>query len=294
MGDRHGVRAALAHRYALIAIFGAFSLCAVIIGAYICARNGVPSALWLRNLAAWGVGALFAFGLSFVRRREMLHVALWAMPLALLATFLSPPQEGVHRWIDAGPLHINAAMLTMPASVVAFAMLARDRVLPWGALFASLLLLVLQPDASQATTLAAILVVASVISPARRLLRMGTFAGASLLAVVAWFQRDPLQPVPEVEDVIELAFATAPMLAVAALVALALTVIGPGLAARSQPLTPRVAGWALSLCFLGWIATTLFGAYPVPWVGIGLSPIIGAWLGIGLHVGSAAATESDA
>ena len=275
----------LPHRFALLVLFGAFSLIAVAIGVYICALSGAPSALWLRNLAAWGVGALLAFGLAFVRRREALHVALWAAPLALLATFLSPAQEGVHRWIDTGPLHINAAMLTLPAAAVSLAVLARDRPWVWIASFTSMLLLVLQPDASQATTLAVIMVAIAAAAAARPLLRAGIIVAATALATLAWFQRDPLQPVPEVEDILELAFAIAPILAAAALAALVLTAISAEIITRYQREAPRVAGWVLTLCFLGWIATTYFGAYPVPWVGTGLSPIIGAWLGVGLLVG---------
>ena len=26
----------------------------------------------------------------------------------------------------------------------------------------------------------------------------------------------------------------------------------------------------------------MFGAFPVPWVGMGMSPIVGGWLGVGL------------
>ena len=274
--------AALRQRFAVLAAFGVCSFVAVAIGAYICALSGVPSALWIRNLAAWGVGAVLAFGLAHVRQSEVLHIALWAAPLALLVTFLSPAQEGVHRWIDAGPLHINAAMLTLPAASVALAALSREHVWAWGASFAALALLVLQPDASQATTLAAVMVAIAAPASSRPLLRFAVIAGAVALATLAWFQRDPLQPVPEVEDIIELAFAIAPALALAALAALLLTAISAQAPMGAQRETPRTAAWALSLCFLAWVATPYFGAYPVPWVGIGLSPIIGAWLGIGL------------
>lgn len=274
-----------AHRFAPLVAFGAFSFIAVAIGAYICALSGAASALWFRNLVAWGVGALFAFGLALVRNRVVLHLALWATPFALIITFLSPAQEGVHRWIDAGPLYINAAMLTLPSAAVALAVLVRDRPFAWIAAFASLLALVLQPDASQATTLAAVLVAIAAAVATRPLLRAGVIVAAVALATLAWFQRDPLQPVSEVEDIIELAFGMAPMLAVAALAALVLTAISAELVTRYQREALRIAGWALSVCFLGWVATTYFGAYPVPWVGIGLSPIIGAWLGVGLLAG---------
>ena len=115
--------------------------------------------------------------------------------------------------------------------------------------------------------------------------RFAIIIGAAAFATLSWFQSDPLQPVPEVENIIELAFGISPLLAVGALALLVLTAISAELVTRYQREAPRIAGLALSLCFLGWIATTYFGAYPVPWVGVGLSPIIGAWLGVGLLVG---------
>ena len=55
-----GLRQALQHRLATLCVFGVCSFAAVAIGAYICALSGVPSALWIRNLAAWCVGAVLA------------------------------------------------------------------------------------------------------------------------------------------------------------------------------------------------------------------------------------------
>ena len=226
-----------------------------------------------------------AVGLAFVRRTEALHVALWVAPLALLATFLGPAQEGVHRWVDLGPLHVNAAMLTLPATAVALAALARNHIWAWVSPFASLVLLVLQPDASQATTLAAIMIAVAAAASSRPLLRTGIIIVAAALATFAWFQRDPLQPVPEVEDIIELGLVTAPFFTVVAVVMIVIAAVSVEGLTRYQREIPRTGAWALCVCLLGWLATTFFGAYPVPWLGIGLSPIVGAWLIVGLLVG---------
>ena len=37
----------------------------------------------------------------------------------IVATLFAPAADGVHRWIDIGPLHINAAALLLPATIVA-------------------------------------------------------------------------------------------------------------------------------------------------------------------------------
>lgn len=280
--DRLG--AARNHRFALLVIFGVLSLGSVALGAYICAAMDVPAALWVRNLAAWGVGALAALVIALTFRAAMLHVALWTAPLGLLPTFCSPAQDGVHRWIDAGPLQVNAAMLLAPSMIVALAMLPRQVLWIWAAPFASLFLLVLQPDASQATALAAVVVMLAATSALPLWTRVAIIIAAGALGLAAWFRPDPLAPVPEVEDILRVGANVAPIATGAALV----LVLSTALCFDFLPhVSKRVghAAAALSLCFSAWIVSTYFGAYPVPWVGIGLSPILGAWTGVGLLVG---------
>ena len=270
----------------MLVVFGVFSFCAVATGAIVCALSGVTTALWMLNLAGWVAGTLAAVLVAKAFRPAMLHVALWLAPFGLLASFFSPAQEGVHRWIDAGPLHFNAAMLLLPSASVALAVLAQRQIWIWIAPFASLILLLLQPDASQATTLAVVMVAIAAATSARPLLRVGIIVGAVALATLAWSRPDPLQPIPEVEGIVGLAYGLSPLLAVAALALLVLTAISADMVMRYHRLTSRTGAWVLSLCFLGWIATTYFGAFPTPWVGIGLSPIVGAWLGVGLLAGA--------
>lgn len=47
----------------------------------------------------------------------------------------------------------------------------------------------------------------------------------------------------------------------------------------------RWAGVGLGLCFAVWAVSPFLGAFPVPFVGIGMSPVLGGWLGIGLLAG---------
>ena len=266
----------------LLWVFGVLSLAAVATGGFVCARSGVPTGVWLRNLAAWGVGALVAGGVARGVRAGAVPVALLAAPLGLLAALWGPAQEGVHRWLKLGPLHINVAMLLLPSAVVALAVLGRDRRWPWSVAFIALTLLLLQPDASQATALGACLGLLAACAAWPVAIRGALVAVAGVLTAATWLRPDPLQPVAEVEEVIGLAYAVSPLAAGLAVILLAAVVAAPVVATRSAPPAPRLAGGALSLCFLLWVTTPLLGAFPVPWVGIGMSPILGAWLGVGL------------
>jgi len=270
----------------LLVVFGVVSLAAVGLGAWVCAASGVPTGSWLRNLIAWGVGAVLAAGLAFAGGRPLsLGVALFAAPIGLAASFLNPDQEGVHRWIDAGPLHVNVAMLLLPAAVVALAGLARDRLWPWAVVLGAAALLFMQPDASQALALAVAAGLVAVMTVRPLGARLTILALLAAMAAVAWFRPDPLESVPEVEGLVGLAFKASPIAGAGVLALLAAVTAAPPLTVRVNDATLRAASWGLGACFLVWAVAPWLGAFPVPFAGIGMSPIVGAWLGVGLLAG---------
>jgi cell division protein FtsW (lipid II flippase) len=269
----------------LLLPFGVLSLAIVVAGIFISASNGVPASVWARNGIAWIAGALAAAGLSALKRRDVLQVALWAAPVGLAASLLSPGVQDVHRWVNLGPLQLNVAMLLAPAAVVALAVLCRAGASAWVAGLAALVLLVIQPDASQATTLAAVAVLVALAALPKAPVRIAVVGVAAALAGMAWLRPDPLEPVAEVEGIFGLALALSPWLAAAAGLLLAGVAGLPVLwGFRGSP-TERLAGAALGLCLLLWAVMPFLGAFPAPLLGLGMSPIIGAWLGVGLLAG---------
>ena len=269
----------------LIGVFAAASLAAVGVGAAVAAASGVPAAVWGRNLAAWALGGLVAGGVAATVRPKALLLFLWAAPVGLLVALASAGQQGVRRWVDLGPLHMNAAMLVLPAAVVAMAMLAGPRRWPWIPALLALALLVAQPDASQATALAAVVALLAALAAGPPALRAALVLAAGALAALAWRRPDPLRPVPEVEGIIGLAWDLSPLAAGLAWLTLLAVAAAPAALTARGPSDVRRAGQALSLCLLLWTLTPLLGAFPVPFVGMGLSPILGAWLGVGVLAG---------
>ena len=272
-------------RIGLLLPFGVLSLAVVGAGIFISASNGVPAGVWARNGIAWIAGALAAAGLSALKRRDVLQVALWAAPVGLAASLLSPGVQDVHRWVNLGPLQLNVAMLLAPAAVVALAVLCRAGASAWVAGLAALVLLVIQPDASQATTLAAVAVLVALAAFPRAPVRIAVVGVAAALAGMAWLRPDPLEPVAEVEGIFGLALALSPWLAAAAGLLLAGVAGLPVLWGLRGSATERLAGAALGLCLLLWAVMPFLGAFPAPLLGLGMSPIIGAWLGVGLLAG---------
>lgn len=265
-------------------IFAALSLAAVALGALVCAQSGAPAGVWSPNLGAWSLGLLAAIALaSWAGPRAAYAAAVFAV-LGICASLLSPGLEGVHRWVVLGPIRINAAMLVTPSLVVATAILAARAWWGWAPAMFALAGTALQPDASQATALAsAVCALAAARTTDLPVLRGAVAAAAIAIAGWTWTRPDPLQPVAEVEGIILLASSRSFFMAAACVALLAAIVAAPLLATRGgRPDSAATAGVALSALFAGWAVAPALGAYPVPIIGVGPSPILGAWLGIGL------------
>jgi hypothetical protein len=269
-------------RIGLLITFGVLSLAVVVAGIFVTTANGAPAGAGVRNAVAWIAGALAATGLAALKRRGVLQLAVWAAPAGLAASLLGPGIQDVHRWVDLGPLHLNVAMLLLPAAVVGLAALRSAGFSAWVASLVTLVLLVIQPDASQASTLAAVAALVALAAFPQTAVRVAAAGVAAVLAGMAWLRPDPLEPIAEVEGVFGLALGLSPWLAAAGgllLVGVAATPVLWGF--RGSP-TERLAGAALGLCLLLWAVMPFLGAFPAPLMGLGMSPIIGAWLGAGL------------
>jgi hypothetical protein len=263
--------AGFAHGAGFLAAFGFLSLAAVGVGCVIAAIHGAPAGVWTRDLAAWAVGGLVATGIARVSGSRAVAGFLVVAPLGLIAALLSAGQQGVHRWVGLGPLHMNVAEVLLPAAVVAFGAFAAAPG-PWLAAALTLGLLVAQPDASQATALGG----------AGGLWRLAAIALVAAAVVAAWGRADPLAPVPDVEGIMGLAWTLSPLVACVAWAFLAGAALAPMLLSREAAKPVRTAALALGVYAIAAAASPLLGAFPVPLVGMGMSPILGLWLGAGL------------
>jgi len=249
--------------------FGIASLLTIALGAVVMAQADIPLGIWIRNPVAWllaGAGALLLASRGWL--------GAWLAPVALIIIALSligPDQQGVHRWLNLGPIQLNAAALVLPAAIATF---MRTPVVVAISAFAIIAgLLAWQPDISQ---LAAFALAATLLSTARWGLKG---AGVALLlsagAIALCLSRpDPLAPVLHVEGIFALAWSQSPVLAVAMAVSLALTALSPLLHRKSAP-----GALALTTYFAATSLAVLLGANPVPLAGYGLSFVIGWWFG---------------
>lgn len=243
------------------------------------AQSGVAPSSWLRSVVAWVVGAgLAALLARYAHSRSASIGAVVLGTGALIATLFAPAVDGVHRWLDIGPLHINAAALCLPALIVGLAAMriARPMALVLACIVATVLLL--QPDASQLTAFAIATSLLLVRSNVARGWKTFALVVAVVFAITGWMRPDTLQPVTEVEQIFTLCAAVSPFLALLAGLALASAAAAP-LVGNDQA---RDGAIALSAYFLAVSIAPFFGWFPVPLVGLGMSFPVGFWLGMGL------------
>lgn len=258
---------------------------ALVVGVLTMRMSDVPAALWGQNLAAWAVGTLLCLGLwrsrSSAGRSRWFDLAAVLTLAALAATLLVPGVDGVHRWVPLGPVRLHAAAVLLPLLLVAMQGLSQAR--GWwisaGAAVGVAIVLLLQPDAAQATAFAAGCLVLLLPLAKRDPPRLVCLLSLPLLAALAWLRRDPLAPVPYVEGIVGLAAGLGAGWGVAAVLSLLVLPLpffhaGRGAAKR--------AGLALGTYVAITVLAAFLGNFPVPVMGYGVSPILGYFVGLGL------------
>lgn len=259
---------------------------ALIVGALVMRQHDVPSSRWGLNLIGGvlsaAICAVFLARSRTAMSKNAANISACLAAGALAATFAMAGSMGVHRWIQVGPLTVHAGAVCLPPFIVALGVLdAFGGKLRWRPMLLALavaMLLLLQPDAAQATAFAAAVFTFLIANKQRA---PAAWVAALVIAALAgwtWTQRDPLPPVPYVEGIIGLARQSGPVWLVASIAALAVLplpfFIGPS---GSHSAFGRALGVYLCVCILA----PLFGHFPVPLVGFGLSPIVGYFVALG-------------
>lgn len=264
--------------------FAGASLLAVVAGVLVARAHGAATTTLILNLAAWAVGAGLAAGLARMGRRWS---GVWPIvTLAALAlTLVSPGLSDVHRWVSLGPVRLNVAMLLLPLALTACAASALKSPIRLIFPVAAAAILALQPDLSQAVALAGAAIVLLARAKGPFVLRLAAALAIAGALVATGARPDPLAPVPTVEGIVLLAWAMSPAMAALAVIALAGAVLAPLAAARSTAPAVGAAATTLTVYLALSALSPAYGAFPVPLVGMGVSPILGAWLGIGVLMG---------
>jgi cell division protein FtsW (lipid II flippase) len=203
-----------------------------------------------------------------------------------LLTLLAPGIDGVRRWLPLGALELHPAAIGEPVQLLAFAVLWQRRRtwLATALVGIGLVLHALQPDAGQATALAAGALALALFAGPRAWAQVAMVALSVGGAVLSWLIPDPLAPAEFVENIVPIAFELHPLmgwLAVVSFLALPAAALW-----RSGCLRRWILGREPHIALAAYLAAVvlvgLSGKFPTPVLGFGASPIIGVILGLGL------------
>ncbi|WAA08817.1 hypothetical protein [Fervidibacillus albus] len=250
----------------------------IIIGSFAMYMNGVSTVIWIQNVFASIIAVLFS---EFVLRKSKMIGSIYSIPLVillLLFTFSHPGLEGVHRWISIGPIRFYVASIVLPLLMIGLWEISKKSnwKTPMIITMGVALLLAFQPDASQATAFIismAIILFNKISKRAHRLSVLGLF---SFIIILSWQYLDHLPPVPYVEEIVK-------MVANMGVGWFVLGIISLGILPLPfffPPQHARLPSIGLGVYFIIVLISTLFGNFPVPIMGYGISPIIGYFVAI--------------
>lgn len=243
---------------------------AIGLGIFAMTHGGISPALWGQQAACWCVGLL----LVRLARRTATHMkptlCTILFTLFLAATLFGKEADGARRWVDLGIFNVNAAMLVLPAMI---AMLYRIR-FPAVSLLVTASILFVQPDLSQLSAFSA----AAILLLWQRRKNWQTIAGCAVILtglLIRCRQTPSLQPVSYCEGILSMLGDVSWVLEIAgclSLAAIPVFFLYLFLRKKQPQLLSLAAYYAVMLAFI------VTGDYPVPFIGFGLSPILGFFI----------------
>jgi cell division protein FtsW (lipid II flippase) len=252
---------------------------AILIGTFAMVSNGVASSIWLQNILIWLLGTVLG-SIYLIRNKEKRltkgNLLQTVIILALLVfPFLFNGSNGVHRWLTFGPINVYLASIILPLLIIQLWKLALNNIYTIGFYFITLIILLFHPDAGQLTAFAC----ASTIMLWKKISN-GMMKFLSLILTVAfvimsWFFLDDLAPVPYVEDIIFLVADLGIVWFVLGILSL-LLLLSPFFYYGKK----NIISLTLGVYFLMAMIVTLFGNFPLPIMGYGISPITGYFFAI--------------
>lgn len=255
----------------------------IVIGIAAMYYNKVPTSIWAQNAAYLVVIGLISYFVALskpkVRGSQFYNISILISILFILLTFINAGMEGVHRWVSIGIIRFNVSMIVLPIIIISTWRLLQANQL-WAAVItivAVSILMLVQPDASQLTGFTIPMIVMLYNRSDKKLLRLFIIGILTVLVILSWVFLDNLPAVAYVEEIVGL-------LANMGLLWIALGVISlvilPVPFILFPPKNLILPSRCLGLYFILILISTLFGNFPVPLMGYGISPIIGYFISI--------------
>jgi cell division protein FtsW (lipid II flippase) len=259
----------------------------IVMGVVAMYYSKVPTSIWAQNVAYLVIAGLISYFVVLskpkVRESQFYIVSILISILFILLTFLSEGMEGVHRWVSIGIIRFNVSMIVLPIIIISTWRLLEANQL-WAAVITIItvsILLLVQPDASQLTGFAIPMMVMLYNKSDKKLLRLFILGILAVLIILSWVFLDNLPAVAYVEEIVGLLGNMGLIWLVLGVISL---VILPVPFILFPPKDLKLPSICLGLYFIIILVSTLFGNFPVPLMGYGISPIIGYFISITWYV----------
>ncbi|MBM7868608.1 cell division protein FtsW (lipid II flippase) [Clostridium pascui] len=260
-----------------------FTIPSISIGVITMYYNKVPAFIWAQNIACLviiGMISYFLVSNKFnIRGSKFYYGSILISLIFIILTLIMSGIAGVHRWVSIGIIKFNASMIVLPIIIIASWKLLHVKSL-WITTVTTItisVLLTIQPDASQLTGFAIPMMVMLVSRTDKKSLRLIMVVVLSTLIIISWVFLDSLPAVAYVEGILGLLKNVGLVWFILGLISL---IMLPVPFIFFSPKNLKLPSICLGLYFMIILISTLFGNFPVPLMGYGISPIIGYFISI--------------
>lgn len=251
---------------------------AVIMGCAAMYLHGVSPSVYLQNIAALAVGGIAAFihlSAPHPASRKFMYAAMFLSIAGLCCTLISRGTDGIHRWVYLGPIALHAAFIVLPVALIGIDRLWADEKRVAALILIPLIagILFCQPDASMVAAFALAMIPTALLRPKPGAAQKGILCLLLVLATLSFIKGGTLEPVDYTEGILHMARQCG--LAVWFLSVASLPILFCPFAIGAIDKTARPLCMGCSLFYLALLLSSATGAFPVPIIGYGVSPIAG-------------------
>ena len=240
-------------------------------------RENVSSVIWIQNVAFILLATIVCLCVLKLRMKFNYKIIVFVSILLLGLTFIGPNIDGVHRWLRIPLFTLNIATIVIPITIVAFYRLIEEKqyVMSLIGTIVIAVFLFLQPDASQLLAFSLPMIVLLLKSKISKVITTSFSIVLLLLTLKSWIELDSLQPINYTEGILTMVYDTSIVLYIIGIASLLWVPICFLVLCQKQSRNICVG---IALYYWMMICATFVGNFPVPFMGYGLSPILGFYI----------------
>lgn len=239
--------------------------------------KNISVGIWIQNLLFIFLSTFICMFILKYNLKFNYKIIAFVSAFSLGLTFLGSGIDGVYRWLRLPFFALNISTIVIPITIVAFYRLMEGKnfTISVIGIFVIAFLLYLQPDASQLLAFSFPMIVLLLKSNIPKIIKGSFSVILFFLTLKSWFCLDTLQPVDYTEGVLIMLHDLSVVLYIIGIMTLLLI---PIYFLISSTKKNRNICIGITMYYWLMILSTLIGAFPVPFMGYGISPILGFYI----------------